>query len=67
LAWDYGRAAGLGQGTRLLIAGGLKPGNVAAACAAQPWGLDVCSGVESRPGVKDPQLLQAFFAAVERT
>ncbi|MCK7533059.1 MAG: hypothetical protein MZV63_19515 [Marinilabiliales bacterium] len=51
--------------TNWILAGGLSPGNVAAALAATGarW-LDVNSGVESVPGVKDPAKLGAFFAAV---
>ena len=52
------------KGARVILAGGLTPRNAAqAAAAARPWALDVSSGVESRPGVKSPALLRAFFAA----
>jgi phosphoribosylanthranilate isomerase len=48
----------------LILAGGLHPGNVAAAIhAAQPWGVDVASGVESSPGVKNRALTEQFLAA----
>ena len=47
-----------------LLAGGLTPENVAAAIAhARPDGVDVASGVERRPGVKDPAKVAAFVAA----
>jgi len=49
---------------RFVLAGGLGPDNVAAAIAGvAPWAIDVASGVESAPGVKDPAKLAAFLAA----
>ena len=47
-----------------LLAGGLNPTNVAAAVATSgASAVDVSSGVESAPGVKDPALIKAFVAA----
>ncbi len=46
---------------RAFIAGGLKPENVGGLLPFQPWGVDVSSGVESAPGVKDPDRLRLFF------
>jgi phosphoribosylanthranilate isomerase len=49
----------------VILSGGLTPDNVADAIAAtQPFAVDVASGTELTPGVKDPQKLEAFAAAV---
>ncbi len=52
----------------LILSGGLNPDNVADAIAVvRPYAVDVASGVESRPGHKDPDKLAAFAAAVRST
>jgi phosphoribosylanthranilate isomerase len=49
----------------LILSGGLTPENVADGIAAvHPWGVDVASGVEAEPGIKDPAKVEAFIAAV---
>lgn len=58
---DWSAAAQLAARTQLVLAGGLKPSNVAAAiAAARPFGVDVSSGVEAAPGVKDPARIYEF-------
>ncbi|MBN1195427.1 MAG: phosphoribosylanthranilate isomerase [Methanomicrobiaceae archaeon] len=49
-----------------ILAGGLTPENANAAATLGPYALDVASGVESRPGVKDPRLVRAFIGACRR-
>lgn len=49
----------------IILAGGLTAANISQAITvAQPAAVDVASGVEAGPGVKDPEKLRAFFAAV---
>jgi phosphoribosylanthranilate isomerase len=58
---DWGRAAELSAQTELILAGGLSAANVADAIAAvRPFGVDVSSGVEATPGVKDPAKIREF-------
>jgi phosphoribosylanthranilate isomerase len=60
--FDWSLAEGAPSGLRLLLAGGLNPDNVADAIAkVRPWGVDVSTGVESAPGVKDPRLVRTFI------
>lgn len=52
---------------RIFVSGGLTPANVAERVRAlRPWAVDVSSGVESAPGVKDPERMAAFVAALEQ-
>jgi phosphoribosylanthranilate isomerase len=64
--WNLARDAHRADPTRrLVLAGGLGPDNVRAAIATvAPWAVDVASGVESAPGVKDVAMLAAVAAAV---
>jgi phosphoribosylanthranilate isomerase len=65
VSFDWRLLAALDPGLDYLLSGGLNPGNVADAIRiANPPGLDVSSGVESSPGMKDVALIAAFFAAV---
>jgi phosphoribosylanthranilate isomerase len=58
---DWQTAAHLARTTQLVLAGGLNATNVADAIAAvRPFGVDVSSGVEASPGVKDPTRIHEF-------
>ena len=62
--WEL--AARIASARPTILAGGLRPENVGKAIAAvRPYAIDVSSGVEARPGVKDPARMRAFFEAVE--
>ena len=64
--FDWRLVDGVPPGSRLLLAGGLTPANVADAIAqARPWGVDVCTGVESEPGRKDAVKLRTCVAAAK--
>jgi phosphoribosylanthranilate isomerase len=62
--FDWAMASEVPVGQRVMIAGGLNPGNVGAAIAqTRPWGVDVVTGVEREPGIKDPIKVREFIAA----
>lgn len=62
---DWEQAALVADRRRVILAGGLRPENVGDAIRrVHPFAVDVSSGVESSPGVKDPERLRALFAAV---
>ena len=64
---DWAAARTAAEAHRILLAGGLAPENVfEAILAVRPYAVDVTSGVESKPGKKDPVKLRAFFGAVAR-
>ncbi len=70
VAWAYDRVREVVNGSmRTFIAGGLGPHNVAAVSARLPGleGVDVCSGVETNPGRKDPELLREFFERLRQS
>ena len=63
--WDWAIAARRRRRVPAILSGGLTAENVAAGIAAvEPYAVDVASGVESAPGIKDPDKLAAFMAAV---
>ena len=76
--WAAGQLGGTGQTfdwslleqhterAEVVLAGGLRAGNVSAAAALDTWALDASSGVESAPGRKDPGLLRDFFTQRRR-
>lgn len=70
--FDWKKAVPLADGMRkgdlkLVVAGGLTPENVGEAIGIlHPWGVDVSSGVEAKPGKKDPAKVRAFVKAVRK-
>ena len=64
---DWQKAAAMAQTRRVLLAGGLTTANVADAIrVVRPFGVDVASGIEQRPGVKDAHAMRTFVAAVRK-
>lgn len=64
IAFDWRLAAGTGK--RIVLAGGLDSSNVARAIElAHPWGVDACSRIESAPGKKDREKMNAFLQAAK--
>ena len=65
--FDWVLAAAHPERPPLVLSGGLTPDNVGEALSvARPFAVDVASGVESAPGVKDPDAMRRFFEAVEQ-
>jgi phosphoribosylanthranilate isomerase len=65
---DWRRAALVARSRRIILAGGLTPDNVRQAIdEVRPYAVDVASGVEAEPGIKDHGLLRAFVAAAKET
>lgn len=62
--FDWSAAEAWGGHPRLILAGGLRPANVAEAVRVlRPYAVDVASGVEAAPGIKDPTAISAFVRA----
>ncbi|RWP89263.1 MAG: phosphoribosylanthranilate isomerase [Mesorhizobium sp.] len=65
VAFDWRILVGLDGGVDYMLSGGLNAANIGDALRlADPPGIDISSGVESAPGVKDPALIEQFFRAV---
>ena len=61
------RPSALNGGVKIFLAGGITPENVGDAIRiTKPYAVDVCSGVEAKPGKKDTKRLKAFMRAVEK-
>jgi phosphoribosylanthranilate isomerase len=67
-SWDWRLIAQRHSPVPVILAGGLTPENVAEGIeAVKPWAVDVASGVESAPGIKDPAKVEAFVTAARGT
>ncbi len=65
--FDWRQLDGVGRGLPLILAGGLTPSNVAAAITqVRPFGVDVASGVELKPGIKDPLSVRQFITTARQ-
>ncbi|WP_231398540.1 phosphoribosylanthranilate isomerase [Conexibacter woesei] len=66
--FDWAMVSRRSSNVPLILSGGLNPENVVSAIAAvHPFAVDVASGVEASPGVKDPEKMKAFAEAVKST
>lgn len=62
--FDWSMLDGIDQPAHLILAGGLDPENVGEAIRqVRPWAVDVCSGIESSPGIKSATRMQDFMTA----
>ncbi len=62
--FDWSLAEDVEDSSRLILSGGLNPDNVADGIkSTKPWGVDVSTGVEKSPGIKDPIKVKAFIDA----
>jgi phosphoribosylanthranilate isomerase len=65
VAFDWSILTSLDEDVSYMLSGGLNAGNIGEALTtAKPAGIDISSGVESAPGIKDPERIRAFFRAV---
>jgi len=65
MSWEYEMLAALASDRPVLVAGGIRPGNARRALEASGAdGIDVCSGIESAPGAKDPECMRRLFEEV---
>jgi len=66
LSFDWNLAKGIDRKRPVILAGGIRRENVRAAIeTVRPYAIDLCSGVESRPGKKDPEKLRSFMDEVK--
>ncbi len=67
VAWNHHLLRGITFERPVILAGGLNPDTVSAAITAtSPYGVDVASGIESAPGIKDAQRMAAFVTAARK-
>jgi phosphoribosylanthranilate isomerase len=67
VAFDWSWAVEAKRFGRVILAGGLHPGNVEEAVRrVRPWGVDVCTGTDAAPGRKDLEKVREFLAGARR-
>ncbi|MCE5251547.1 phosphoribosylanthranilate isomerase [bacterium] len=65
--FDWDKAAACRHYGKIILAGGLNADNIGNALkVVNPWGVDISSGIEQRPGKKDPEKMKALFNAITR-
>ncbi len=66
LTFDWDKLPKEANLNKTFLSGGIRPDNIRQACVLNPYAIDVCSGVEKKPGKKDINKLKQFFKEIQR-